>query len=182
MRTSLESWTGRDGRVWWKGGKTKGKVVKLTLPAPFRLGGPGVGFEQLQKLPAKPDALKAWITASLKSSNVRTSAGRPDAAQDESVFDGLLSLVAQLSAPQKVRAAAFRALASYPNVKNIGAVKGGLGLSIAFGGGKKAANLVVDPKTSRITDTDFFVSADGAEVTVPGGATIAAEWTNLPPK
>jgi hypothetical protein len=182
-RTSLESWTRRDGRVWWKGEKTKGKVVKLTLPTPFRLGGPDVSFEQLQKLPTKPDALKAWITASLKSSNVRTSAGKPDAAaQNELVFDGLVSLVSQLPAPPKVRAAAFRAIASYPNVKNFGAVKGGQGLSISFGGGKKAASLIVDPKTSQITDTDFFVSADGAEVTAPGGATIVAEWTNLPPK
>jgi hypothetical protein len=181
-RTPLESWTRRDGRVWWKGKKTKGKMIKLMLPNPFRLGGPDVSFEQLQKLPTKPDALKAWIAASLKSSNVRTSAGKPDtAAQNELVFDGLVSLVSQLPAPPKVRAAAFRAIASYPNVKNFGAVKGGQGLSISFGGGKKAANLVLNPKTSQITDTDFFVSADGAEVTVPGGATIVAEWTNLPP-
>ncbi|MEV3923033.1 CU044_5270 family protein [Actinomadura coerulea] len=181
-RTSLESWTGRDGRVWWKGEKTRGKVVSLTQPAPFRLGGPGVTLAQLQSLPSSPDALKAWIAASVKRSGIESSAGRPDAAaRERSVFDGLLSLVSQLPAPPKVRAAAFRAIATYPGVKDLGAVKGGHGLSISFGEGGNA-HLVVDPKTSRITDTDFFVSADGARVTAPGGAAITAEWTDRAPR
>ncbi|WP_131735958.1 CU044_5270 family protein [Actinomadura roseirufa] len=181
-RTSLESWTRRDGRVWWKGEKTGGKAVQLTHPIPFRLGGPDVTFEQLQKLPTTPDALKTWIAKSVESGNIRTSAGKLDAAgRKESTFEGLLSLVSQLPAPPKVRAAAFRAIASYPNVKNLGRVKGGQGLSIAFRG-NQSAHLVVDPKTSRIIDTDYFVSADGGVVSVPGGASITAEWTNLPPK
>ncbi|NYD46508.1 hypothetical protein BJY14_002491 [Actinomadura luteofluorescens] len=181
-RTSLESWTGRDGRIWWKGEKTGGKVVVLTQPAPFRLGGPAVSLAQLQSLPSTPGELKAWIAAAVKRSDVRTATGRPDAAaRERSVFDGLLSLVSQLPAPPRVRAAAFRAIASYPGVKDLGAVKGGQGLSISFGGGGEA-HLVVDPKTSRITDTDFFVSADGARVAVPGGAAIVAEWTDQAPR
>ncbi|WP_329094538.1 CU044_5270 family protein [Actinomadura citrea] len=180
-RTTMESWTGRDGRVWWKGGKTQGRVVMLTRPAPFRLGGPAVTLAQLQELPATPGGLKAWIAAAVKKSDVTTSAGRPDAAaQERLVFEGLLSLVSQLPAPPQVRAAAFRAVASYPDVKDLGPVKGGQGLSISFGGGRKA-NLVIDPKTSRITDTDYFVSADGAQVTAPGGAEIVAEWTSAAP-
>ncbi|SNR52517.1 hypothetical protein SAMN06265355_103561 [Actinomadura mexicana] len=181
-RTTMESWTRRDGRVWWKGEKTQGKVVVLTRPAPFRLGGPEVTLAQLQELPTTPGGLKAWIAAAVKKSDVTTSAGRPDgAAQERFVFEGLLSLLSQLPTPPQVRAAAFRAVASYPNVSNLGPVKGGQGLSISFGGGGKA-HLVIDPKTSRITGTDYFVSADGAQVTVPGGATIAAEWTDLAPR
>ncbi|WP_433475091.1 hypothetical protein ACQPZP_41565 [Spirillospora sp. CA-142024] len=141
-----------------------------------------MSFEQLQKPPAEPEALKAWITDALKRGDVRTSAGRPDArTQERLVFDGLVSLVSQPPSPPKVRAAAFRAIASHPNVKSLGPVKGGQGLSISFGG-EKEANLVLDPKTSRITDTDFFVSADGASVSAPGGAVIAARWTDLPPQ
>lgn len=181
-RTALESWTRRDGRVWWKGGKTQGKVVKLVQPAPFRLGGPPVSFEQLQKLPADQAALKAWITAALKRYSAGAKAGPPDAAtRNRLVFDGLVSLVAQLPAPPKVRAAAFRAIAAYPNVKNLGAVKGGRGLAVSFPGAR-TANLVLDSKTARITDTDYFVSAEGAEVTNPGGITIAAGWTNVAPR
>ncbi|GAA3931016.1 hypothetical protein GCM10023085_10500 [Actinomadura viridis] len=181
-RTSLESWTRRDGGVWWKGEKTGGKVVRLTSSTPFRLGGPEVSFEQLQKLPAEPDALKSWIAASHMRNPVKTSAGRPGAdMRNQLVFDGLVSLISQLPSTPKVRAAAFRAIASYPNVTSLGTVKGGQGLSFSLGGGKKAS-LVVDPKTSRITDTDFFVSVEGTRVTVPGGATITAGWTNQPPK
>ncbi|MFF5263492.1 CU044_5270 family protein [Actinomadura viridis] len=181
-RTTLESWTRRDGGVWWKGEKTGGKVVRLTLSTPFRLGGPEVSFAQLQKLPTEPDALKAWIAASHMRNPVKTSAGRPGAdMRNQLVFDGLVSLISQLPTTPKVRAAAFRAIASYPNVTSLGTVKGGQGLSFSVGGGEKA-RLVVDPKTSRITDTDFFVSVDGTRVTVPGGATITAGWTNQPPK
>ncbi|MEU8347431.1 hypothetical protein SAMN05443665_101116 [Actinomadura meyerae] len=181
-RISLESWTRRDGRVWWKGAKTQGKVVRLATPAPFRLGGAAVSVEQLDRLPTEPEALQGWIADAVKRGGVTTSAGRADAkTRERSVFDGLVSLVSQLPSPPKARSAAFRALASYPEVKNLGPVKGGQGLTISLGKGE-VANLVLDPKTSRITDTDYFVSADGAQVTAPGGATIVAQWTNRPPK
>jgi hypothetical protein len=145
-----------------------------------------VSFTQLQKLPTKPDALQAWITDALKHSDVRTSAGRPDATmQKRLVFDGLVSLVSQLPAPPKVRAAAFRAIASYPNVKSLGAAKGGQGLLISLPEDGQA-RLVVDPATSQVRNTNFFVTADGAEVLVSRGAlrsvTIVTEWTDLPPK
>jgi hypothetical protein len=124
-----ESWTRHDGQSWYRGEKTGGKVVKEALTIPFSLGGPDVSFERLQKLPTRPDALKAWIADFVKHSDVRTSAGRPDAGmQKQMVFDGLISLVSLLPAPPKVRAAAFRAIASYPNVENLGPVKGGQGL------------------------------------------------------
>jgi hypothetical protein len=175
-----ESWTRRDGQAWGRGEKSHGKVLKLFPPSPFRLGGPVVSFEQLQKLPTKPDALKAWIADALKHSDLRTSAGRPDATmQRQFVFNGLISLVSQLPAPPKVRAAAFRAIASYPNVKSLGKVKGGQGLLISLREGIQA-RLVVDPATSRVRDTNFFVEASGATVwlTGTGSATVVAEWTN----
>jgi hypothetical protein len=177
-----ESWVRRDGRSWFRGEKSQGKVVKLAFPGSFSLGGPEVTFEQLQKLPTRPDTLQAWIADALKHSDVRTSAGRPDATmQKQFVFDGLISLISQLPAPPKVRAAAFRAIAAYPDVKNIGKVKGGEGLLISPGGSQ--ARLVVDPATSRVRDTNFFVTADGAEVRVEDtrSAAIVAEWTNRLP-
>jgi hypothetical protein len=179
-----ESWTRRDGQSWFRGEKSHGKLIKTFNPSPFRLGGPDVSFEQLQKLPTDPAALKAWIADALKHSDVRTSSGRPDAnIQKQIIFDGLSSLVSQLPAPPKVRAAAFRAIASYPNVTSLGAVKGGQGLLISLREGRQA-RLVVDPATSRVRDTNFFVSANGAEAWLPstGSATIVAEWTNLLPK
>lgn len=178
-----ESWTRRDGQSWTRGKKTNGAVVKDTARSRWSLGGPDVSFAQLQRLPADPDALKARIADALRRSDVRTSAGRPNAImQKQGVFDGLVSLVSTLPAPPKVRAAAFRAIAAYPNVKSIGKVTGGQGLLISpFG---RRTRLVVDPATSRVRNTNFFVTADGAEVRIPGsgGASIVAEWTDQLPR
>ncbi|SBT38840.1 CU044_5270 family protein [Micromonospora narathiwatensis] len=182
--TEWESWTGRDGRTWVRGAKTGGDVIALSWAASFRLGGPEVSLAQLQQLPTEPAALKHWITESVRSSDVRTSAGRPDAAmREQMVFDGLLALLAQLPAPPEVRAAAFRAVAAYPEVTSTGATDGGRGLLIRLNG-ETVARLVVDPTTSRIRKTNFFVTADGARMSTPGDAmfTLTAEWTDRLPR
>lgn len=179
-----ETWTRRDGQTWFRGAKSAGKVTKLAFPSPFRLGGSPMSVERLQKLPTTPDALRAWITDSVRRGDVRTSAGRPDATvQRRLVFDGLISLVSQLPAPPKVRAAAFRAIASYPDVKDLGRVEGGHGLSISYRGVTPAL-LVVDPATSRVRDTSVLVTSDGALMGVSsgGGATVVTEWTNRLPE
>ncbi|WP_433237120.1 CU044_5270 family protein [Streptosporangium sp. CA-135522] len=178
-----ESWTARDGRgTWVRGKKTAGKVVELGMPAPLRLGGLEVGFEQLRKLPAEPEALKSWISDGLERGDVKTSAGRLDAAgQAHAVFNGLVSLVSQLPASPEVRAAAFRALAAYPAVESLGAVDGGEGLLIPVAEGPPV-RLVVDPATSRVRNTSFFVTADGGEVfLVDKPVTIDARWTDTLP-
>lgn len=177
-----ETWTGVKGGTWLRGEKTAGKVVKLARPAPFRLGGLEVGFEQLERLPADPEALKQWIADGLDRGDVRTSAGRLDAAEkDRAVFIGLVSLVSELPAAPEVRGAAFRALAAYPGVESLGAVDGGEGLLIPGVDGLPV-RLVVDPATSRVRNSNFFVSADGGvsfNVTKP--MTITAEWTDALP-
>ncbi|GAA4637582.1 CU044_5270 family protein [Actinoallomurus vinaceus] len=198
-----ETWTRRDGQEWFRGEKSGGKVVKIVQPTPFRLGGADVSFAQIEKLPATPNGLKARIADIVKHGDVRTSAGRLNAEdQRDAVFSGLVSLVSALPATPKVRAAAFRAIATYPNVKNLGAVSGGQALGItsshpappprpaarpprpaARGGqaGSAPDRLVVDPATGRVHETNFFVTPDGAEAFVPGGATIVAEWTKVLP-
>ncbi|MEU1686433.1 CU044_5270 family protein [Micromonospora sp. NPDC005707] len=178
-----ESWTRRDGRTWVRGGKTGGKVLELAGPVPFRLGGPQVSFDELQRLPTEPAALKERIGELVRDSDIRTSAGRPDAAmREQMVFDGLLSLIAQLPAPPKVRAAAFQAVGGYPEVTSTGATEGGEGLLIRLDA-DWAARLVVDPATARIRRTNFFVTADGARITAPEGRmfTLTTEWTDRPP-
>jgi hypothetical protein len=182
-----ETWTQRDGEAWFRGEKTNGDLVKMPSSTPFRLGGVEVSLKQLQELPTTPDALKAWIANAVKNGGVKTSAGPLNANQQEQfVFEGLISLVSQLPAPPSVRAAAFQAIAAYPNVTSLGAVKGGQGLLISFGEGK-SARLVVDPATSQIRESNFFVPADGGEIWAADdsaglGFTLVAEWTNLAPK
>ncbi|MET7971331.1 CU044_5270 family protein [Micromonospora sp. NPDC005305] len=178
-----ETWIGRDGGTWVRGAKTGGDLMALPGAASFRLGGPEVSFAQLQHLPTEPAALKRWMTESVRNSDIRTSAGRPDAAmREQMVFDGLLSLLAQLPAPPKVRAAAFQAVAAYPDVTSTGATDGGQGLLIRLNG-EPVARMVVDPATARIRKTNFFVTTDGARISTPGDAmfTLTAEWTDRLP-
>jgi hypothetical protein len=54
-----ETWTRRDGRRWFRGAKTGGTIVELSMPIPFRLAGSDLDFAQFQKLPTSPDALTA---------------------------------------------------------------------------------------------------------------------------
>jgi hypothetical protein len=190
-----ESWKRHDGETWFRGDHTGGKMFKLLRPIPFRLGGTDVSLERLQKLPTEPEALKASIAYAVKQSDVRTSAGRPDAAtRERMVFDGLISLVSQLPAPPRVRAAAFRAIAAYPNVKDLGPVRGGQGLQFSLsavrpttagrspGGKDDDARLVIDPVTSQIRETNYFVTPEGGKVTAPDGATLVTGWTDVLPK
>ena len=180
--TRTETWTRRDGDTWLRGRKTHGEVLALGQPASLRLGGPAVSFAQLQSLPSDPAALKAWIANTLEKSDVTTSAGRPDAKmQQRLVFDGLLSLVSQLPAPPRVRAGAFRALASYPQVRSLGAVTRGQRLLISLPGGRQA-KLVIDSASSQVRETNFFVSTDGAEVWLRSPATVTAKWTSQRPR
>ena len=219
-----ETWTRHDGRSWFRG-DTDDKVRRVFRSTPFRLGVLEVSFERLQRLPAEPDALMASIATSIKHSDVKARGVRPDAAMRKRlVFGGLVSLVSQLPAPPKVRAAAFRAIASYPDVKNLGPVEGGQGLRFPLstigppaatvllrapetddqapgtrdqalkaraearakakvsGGESYDARMVIDPATSRIRETNYFLTADGGEYRAPHGAMLFTGWTNVLPK
>ncbi|MCO5986686.1 hypothetical protein NE235_11290 [Actinoallomurus spadix] len=95
---------------------------------------------------------------------------------DQVISGGLTGLLAMTPAPPAVRAAAFRALASLPEVRNLGRVDGGQGLLITDNGA--TIKLVLDPATSRIRSSTY--TGKGEKVT--GGDTVdAAEWTNVGP-
>ncbi len=177
---TYENWYRADGRVWFRGAKSGGKVVSLALPTPLRLGGAEVTMDQVKALPAEPAALRDWVTDVVAHSDVRTSAGPLTADQrQQAVLEGLVSLVSTLPAPPAVRAASFRAIAAYPGVRTVGAVPGGQGLELPGG-----QLLVVDPATGRVNKTSMFITADGAEYRAAEGTTmgISAEWTDNLPK
>lgn len=131
--------------------------------------------------------MRAWITDAVENADLRWSGGKLTAEmRQRSVFDGLISLVSQLPAPPKVRAAAFRAIAAYPNVESLGEVEGGQGLLISLPDGEPA-RLVVDPATGQIRRTNLFVTADGGIMRAGGSGadagslTLVAEWTKTLP-
>ncbi|EMD25191.1 CU044_5270 family protein [Amycolatopsis azurea] len=179
--SGYEYWIKPDGRLWMRGAKTGGKVapVKTQSAIPFSLVAIDLTLEQVRALPTAPDALKAWIADAIERSDARTSAGEFTASDRErAVFQSLISLVSTVPATPEVRATAFRVIAGYPGVQNLGTVPGGQGLSLPEG-----ERLVVDPATGRVNGTSVYVTMDGAvyQVADPGGARINAEWTDTLP-
>jgi hypothetical protein len=179
----LENWFDREGRSWLRSGKTGDKVVEVPGGVKYTLGRPEVGFDQLQNLPTTPDALKTWIIEAANTVPPKDPS-RPLTAQekDRRVLYGLISVVSQLPAPPKVRAAAFQAIAAYPNVTSLGPVEGGQGLRISFAEDWQV-RLVIDPVAAQVRETDLFVTPGGAlHWSAEGGSvTLHAEWTDSLP-
>ncbi|MFG1644735.1 CU044_5270 family protein [Amycolatopsis sp. NPDC049252] len=173
-----EYWFTSDGHMWFRGAKTAGKVMPLGL-YPLRLAAAEVTFEQLRTLPTDPAALRDWLVNAIAHSGARTSAGPLTASDRErELLLSMVSLVSTLPAPPAVRAAAFRSIAAYPGVQDLGSVPGGRGFLLP-----RDYRLVVDPATGRINRTSMYVSADGAiyQVADPQGAQVGAEWTDSLP-
>jgi hypothetical protein len=173
--TTYEYWTNRDSRTWFRAMKTGGQVVDLG-PTPFRLGWIATTFEQLQKLPTTPETLTAWIADAVLHTGAKATGA--DASQRD-VLLGLISLISALPAPPKVRAAAFQAIAAYPDVVNLGPVSGGVGLQVSTGRGTPSV-LVVDPATSKVRETDFYEFASGGEMYAAEGHSfqLVTDWTD----
>jgi hypothetical protein len=181
------TWTTHDGTTYAM--LQDGIGVVLTGDGQgFQVGGSHLTYEQIKQLPTDPAALKAWITDSF----THPPAGQPvpeipAAAIPETVAGGLSVLLWQAPAPPAVRAAAFRALASMPNVTNLGTMDGGQALRVSFAssaadklpGGKLPAGaedglrLVINPTTSMLLSQTNF------QGTVK---ILTAEWTNQMPK
>ncbi|MDS0133000.1 MULTISPECIES: CU044_5270 family protein [unclassified Amycolatopsis] len=174
-----EYWYSADGHLWFRGAKSGGRVMPLGA-FKLRLAASEVTFEQLRTLPTDPAALRDWLVNAIAHSGARTSAG-PFTAEDREreLLLSMVSLVSTLPAPPAVRAAAFRSIAAYPGVQDLGPVPGGRGFRLPGD-----YRLVVDPATGRINRTSMYVSADGAIYVVadPQGAQVRSEWTDSLPE
>ena len=65
-RYTQETWTNRDGAFWVPDSAAGTGVVPLGGPGGFSVASSDLTFNQLQRLPESPAALKAWITHSFK--------------------------------------------------------------------------------------------------------------------
>ncbi|MCW2919484.1 MAG: hypothetical protein JWN52_7552 [Actinomycetia bacterium] len=172
---SVETWVRRDGKSWVRQGAPASPVISNDgshghWADGFDVADHRLSLGQIQQLPTDPVALKAWIVE---------HRGRATPPGLDFVIGELVGLLSGVPAPPKVRAAAFRALASLPNVKSLGPVKGGQGLLLPDPQGKNM--LVVDPATSKVRGSNFSDVIDGQRVS-GSSAVVAAEWTNLLPK
>ncbi|WP_326824777.1 CU044_5270 family protein [Streptosporangium sp. NBC_01756] len=175
---SMESWTRRDGKRWSKGepGDPADAVVPVPAWKTLSLKGAKVSFEDLERLPTDPEALKAWI-AERKGNENDMSASE---IQGDPTFT-LLALITELPAPAEVRSAAFRALAAMPGVENAGAVEGGQRLRFPDPEGGKDIELVVDPEQARVTRANLIVVDNGDVAWSDKFISVTTEWTDRLP-
>ena len=73
----------------------------------------------------------------------------------------------------------LRAIASFPNVKDLGTVTGGRALQISFAGGVN--KMVIDPKTSLVKSWTITAGHGQAQYDTTGSV-LTAEWTNTLPR
>jgi hypothetical protein len=178
-----QTWSLPDGRSWQLGGKAGNRLVTVFQPRQFDLSGVDLSFRQLQRLPTTPRALQAWLAVAVRDGGAVTSAGRPGATEQRQwVFQSLLALIGPMPAPPKVRAAAFREIASYPDVTSLGPVPGGRELQFhAFNG---LARVVINPATAQVVQTNFLVLSGGAILWIPAPAslTLVSGWSDSLPR
>jgi hypothetical protein len=163
-------WTRRDGMQWES---FKPGVITRGGRAPFTVAGAGLTFGELQKLPASPAALKAWVIDATQRSDPGLSASQLDLS---ALDDGLLVLLYQVPAPPAVRAAAFGAMASFPDVQSLGPAQGGQALVISVGGGEQE-RVIIDPATATVRGDIASATVKGEKV-AKGVRVLAAGWTN----
>jgi hypothetical protein len=203
-RETDKTWSPRNGGpAWvWAGKKTHGRIIKLPSQGPLRFditGDPGelrqlqglgplmvspgssraaetVGqltIRQLQQLPTDPAALKAKIVAI--NNRYEHLNGVPDPGH-VAIFMSLTTLVAGTPAPSAVRAAAFRAIATLPNVTSLGPVKDGQAVKLALGG-NQYATLIVNTATGQARYA-LTVNRDAGETS---SLSDTAHWVNRLP-
>jgi hypothetical protein len=178
-----ETWTRRDGQTWERGAKGQGRPVKRNVPIPFRLAGREVSTAWIEGLPTDTAALKKTITEVVRTSGARdSSGGRPADRLEEETVLAMVSLLSQLPAPPKVRAAALRVIAKSPGAMDLGETGGGRSVLLPRHGDR--IRLVVDPATGQVRGTSFLMTADGAEMHAEEGKTltVTARWTDRLPR
>lgn len=190
---STQGWYTHDGTLY--GWIPQDNGVYLASPhAGFSVGASSLTYQQIERLPASPAALTAWIIRSYAhpsgplTGRVPRAAdgGGPRAATPSAVAISLSELLDQIPAPAAVRAAAFRALAAMPDVTKLAEADGNVVLRISvpappankFPGGKLPAG---------VGEIKLFINA--ATLTLhawsdyTGTTTIlAARWTNTLPR
>jgi hypothetical protein len=132
-------------------------------PATFHVAGQQLSYEELQRLPADPVGLKAWLEKAGKVGKV------PGNVIDRYVTQALVSLLHEVPVPKEVRTAAYEALPTMPGVRSLGKIKDargrtGEGLSAIS---QKEDTLLVTTQVIVGTDT-MSLLADSVKTTIDG--------------
>jgi hypothetical protein len=142
----------------------------------FRFGGEQLTLEEINALPADPEALKNRTLEAIHVGVERSA--------DDHLPMALASLLYELPASPEVRGAAYRALAALPFVKAEGHTKdpqGRPGVAIAFPSlyGQSTPNrLIIDPNTSMVL---AFLNAGVPSRSTSTEVMLEAGWTDSEP-
>ncbi|MEO3871086.1 hypothetical protein ABGB18_19930 [Nonomuraea sp. B12E4] len=165
-----------------------GHVTPVRGRNSFSLAGQKLTYDEVQRLPANPKALKSWLMEAGRVSRM------PENELDRFVTQTLPDLFRRLPAPKEVRAAAYQALLTMPGVQSRGTAKDGMGRA-------GAVLRIEDPpqvvrketdrlRTDLIVDTGtMLLLSESQTSTINGKATdkpsteivLQAGWTNAGP-
>ncbi len=196
-----------DRKAWQRDGSPSkwsesidGKTVKLSAtPAKgsmgpvrdqndFFLAGQHLTYDEVQRLPADPATLKDWLRRAGQASRV------PSSALDGWLAGTLPELLHSLPVTKEVRAAAYQALLTMPDVRADGVAKDTLGRSGAVvlierksegkkNKGSSRTRLIVDTGTMMLLSQERRALNDGKQV--PGKdaneTLVEVGWTDTPP-
>ncbi|MET7330656.1 hypothetical protein [Nonomuraea sp. NPDC005650] len=166
----------------------KGHVSPARGDNTFLLAGQRLTYEEVQRLPADPNALKSWLAQAARVSRAQEN------AVDRDVTWALPDLLYRLPAPKEVRAAAYQALLTMPGVRARGktvdgAGRTGMALSIEFQTGdrkeptKATTDLVIDTGTMLLLSEGQTSVINGKESRGEAGnqTVLQAGWTDAAP-
>lgn len=168
-----ESWTGHDGTMWVPTPGSPGTVIVAETEKGFQLGGDRIGLRDIRRLPADPAALAVCVDDMWKRTQQRVHL--PARARDAFTASTLTDLL-ELPAPPRVRASAYRLLATVPGVTSPGRMNGGQELSMPGPNPGDRTSLVIDPTTSLIREYIFSGNP------IATGTVEVADWTNHLPR
>jgi hypothetical protein len=141
-----------------------------------------VSVKEITNLPTEPTQLKTRLQALVDPAALKSFGRTPT----EGMYDAVRDLLILAPAPPKVRAAAFRLLATFPGIKTLGKVRDplgreGIGLIVTDPsfrpGGSYQDRFIIDPATSNILAVGNQ-SAPGNHNTYTA---VSTGWTNTAP-
>jgi hypothetical protein len=183
-----QAWT-RDGKpsTWEFGGRTLvGKPGACTFDEAEYLGfrlveDRRLGYRQLAGLPTDAEALRAYLWRQRPNDEIETVPW---------LFSTTTMLLSDLPISPRTRAAAFRLLATLPDLKYAGSVtdatgRKGVGVALVDEAADLTSTqmLIVDPGSGRLlARTSEAVSGDGRAVKRGSLVFLSAGWTNAKPE
>jgi hypothetical protein len=157
----------------------------------FVTGGPTYTVAQMLAVPTDPAGLRAFLLKTYKSFNDPLAGG----GQEQFLYDAGMQILISLPSTPAIRGAAYRLLASLPDVRNVGPLTmpgGGRGEAIALtetqAPGTFDSILVFDPATGSTVGTEHrMISGTDVDAPVPPGTIYQYEvvthigWTDSAP-